>query len=307
MADDFRTQRPVLQRLRRRLGSLWRSLTQPAHVTVSPARLDQNGFWIHKVRSPYQAGSTQIRVLLPQAMQSHEPYPVVYVLPVEPRNGNHYGDGLREVQQQDLHNRHRAIFVSPTFSHVPWYADHPRDPVIRQETQLLSAVMPFIEKTYPVIARRQGRLLLGFSKSGWGAWTLLLRHPEVFDRAAAWDVPMMMEWPTQFDLAAIFGTRENFERHQVARLLREKCAVLGSQCRLWLAGYRVFRADHQQLHSLLEQLRIRHDYCDGPDRPHDWHSGWVSEAAAWLLLPSPQGAEESAQLEKVESSENLQA
>src|SRR6185437_10073866 len=125
MADDFSfpagvelgtqgAKTPILRRFRARARSMWESLVQPAHVTISPACRDQNGFWIHEVRSPYQAGSTRIRVLLPEDMDSQEPHPVIYVLPVEPRNGNHYGDGLREVQKHDLHNRYRAIFVAPT-------------------------------------------------------------------------------------------------------------------------------------------------------------------------------------------------
>ena len=62
--------------------------------------------------------------------------PVVYVLPVEARNESRYGDGLLEVRRHDLHNKFQAIFVAPTFSHLPWYADHPTDPEIRQETLL---------------------------------------------------------------------------------------------------------------------------------------------------------------------------
>lgn len=297
----------ILRRFRERARSLWESLTPPAQVTISPPRRDQNGFWVHDVRSPYQAGATQIRVLLPEPVQPQESYPVVYVLPVEARNGSHYGDGLREVQQHDLQQRYRAIFVAPSLSHLPWYADHPRNPLIRQETYLLDVVLPFVDRTYPVIARPQGRLLLGFSKSGWGAWTLLLRHPEVFGLAAPWDAPVMMAWPSQFDSAAIFGTRENFARYQIQRLVRERGGALGSQCRVWLAGYRTFRSHHQQLHALLEALHIRHQYHDGPERAHDWHSGWVSEAVAWLFSSSPQDAQEGTQLEKIESSGDLQA
>jgi hypothetical protein len=73
------------------------------------------------------------------------------------------------------------------------------------------------------------------------------------------------------------------ERYQVQRLLPEKCAALGSQSRLWLAGYRTFREHHHEMHALLERLQVPHEYCDGPDRAHDWNSGWVSEAVAWLF------------------------
>ena len=44
------------------------------------------------------------------------------------------------------------MFVAPTFSHLPWYADHPTKPEIRQETYFLKVVVPFIDKTYPVRA-----------------------------------------------------------------------------------------------------------------------------------------------------------
>ena len=51
---------------------------------------------------------------------------------------------------------------------------------------------------------------IGFSKSGWGAFSLLLRHPEVFGRAAAWDAPLMLEQPNRYGMGAVFGSQENF-------------------------------------------------------------------------------------------------
>jgi hypothetical protein len=100
--------------------------------------------------------------------------------------------------------------VAPTFSHLPWYADHPTDKEIRQETYLLRVVLPLVERTYPVQSQLEGRLLIGFSKSGFGAWTLLLRHPEVFGRAAAWDAPLMMDRLGKYGTDGVFGTPENF-------------------------------------------------------------------------------------------------
>ena len=37
------------------------------------------------------------------------------------------------------------------------------------------------------------------------------------------------------------------------------------------------------MHALLDELKIPHEYRDGPLRKHDWHSGWVSEAVELLL------------------------
>ena len=210
-------------------------------------------------------------------------HPVVYVLPVEARREHRYGDGLLEVRRHGLHNRFSAIFVAPTFSHLPWYADHPTDPLIRQESYLLKVVIPFVEGHYPARAEPGGRLLLGFSKSGWGAFSLLLRHPDVFGKAAAWDAPLMMDGPGRYGSGDIFGTPENFEGYRVTGLLERRAADLRGRNRLILLGFGNFRGEHEQAHALMTDLRIPHVYEDGPEREHVWESGWVPEAVGHLL------------------------
>lgn len=252
-------------------------------VTISEAKKDGNGFLVHEVRSPYQAKTTQIRVLLPDKLEKGKKYPVVYVLPVEAGTESRYGDGLKEVQKLDLHNKLAAVLVAPTFSHLPWYADHPTKPEVRQETYFLKVVVPFIDKTYPVRAEAEGRLLLGFSKSGWGAWSLLLRNPDLFGKAAAWDAPLMMDKPGKYGSGDIFGTDANFDGYRVSKLLGDKAGKFQKDKLLILLGYGNFRAEHQKVHDLMDKLKVAHEYRDGPARKHDWHSGWVKEAVELLL------------------------
>jgi S-formylglutathione hydrolase FrmB len=255
-------------------------------ATVSDAKADTHGFLVHEVHSSYQSGTTQVRVLLPSPVDLQREYPVVYVLPVEAGNESRYGDGLLEVKQQELHRKLQAVFVAPTFSHLPWYADHPTDPEIRQETYFLQVVAPMVEKNYPVQRGGQGRYLLGFSKSGWGAFSLLLRHPDQFARAAAWDAPLMMEQPGRYGSGENFGPPQNFDAYQVSDLIKTRAELLRGGNRLVLMGYGNFRSQHEQAHAQLTELKIPHDYRDGPARKHDWHSGWVAEAAALLLAPN---------------------
>jgi hypothetical protein len=253
-------------------------------VAISRADKDAHGFLVHEVRSPYQAGVTHIRVLLPDKLEPGKRYPVVYVLPVETGNRDQFGDGLREIKKHDLHNKLQVIFVAPTFSHLPWYADHPTKADIRQETYFLKVVVPIIEKTYPAQARVNGRLLLGFSKSGWGAFSLLLRHSETFGKAAAWDAPLTMTRPDRFGMAEIFATQENFEKYQITKLLEAQAGKLQKEKRLLLLGYGNFRDHHDKAHALMTGLKIAHEFRDGPARKHDWHSGWVVEAVEWLAV-----------------------
>ncbi len=252
-------------------------------IEVSPAHRDDHGFLVHSVNSPFQANSTQIRVLPPTRWQQGQSYRVIYVLPVEAGLESRYGDGLLEVQKHQLHDELDVIFVAPTFSHLPWYADHPIEREIRQESHFLKVVIPFVERTYPVATQPSDRLLLGFSKSGWGAWSLLLRHPDMFGRAAAWDAPLMMREVGLYGTSGIFATQEHLETYRIADLLRTNANRLQGEKRLILTGYGNFREHHRQTRELLNTSRIPHEYQDGPQRNHDWHSGWVREAAALLM------------------------
>jgi enterochelin esterase-like enzyme len=256
---------------------------QRQETTVSSARQDNGGVLRHTVRSACQRGETEIALLLPTPFTKGKQYPVIYVLPVEGHGKHRYGDGMREILERDLHRKHEAIFVAPSFSDLPWYADHPQDPRLRQESYFLKVVVPFVEKSYPAIPERRGRLLLGFSKSGWGAWTLLLRHGETFEKAAAWDAPLMMQTVGKYGNKPIFAAQDNFEKYRVTDLLKARRDQLLGEPRLILTGYGSFRQDHRQAHELLTRLEIPHLYRDGPKRKHDWHSGWVAEAVGLLL------------------------
>jgi len=254
--------------------------TRPARF--SEAGEDAQGFLVHTVESPFQAGNTKLRVLLPDEIGKVKPCRVLYVLPVEKLDEHRYGNGLAEVRKLDLHNRHGLICVCPTFSHLPWYADHPTDPNIRQESYVLKDVLPFVERTYPVVRGRRGRLLLGFSKSGWGAWSLLLRNPDAFEKAAAWDAPLTQPKPDRYGMRGIFATQENFTRYHIPSLLDRVGPTLGDGKRLGLFGYGGFRAHHESIRRKLLSLKVPHEYRDGPHRKHHWSGGWVAEAVTFL-------------------------
>ena len=178
--------------------------------SVSPAVIDLHGLLVHEVESPFSAGKTTITALLPDDLKKALRYTTIYVLPVEAGNAERYGDGLLEIKKHGLHNKFQAIFVAPTFSHLPWYADHPTNTTIRQESHSAEGGRAVRGQKLSGPDRAQGRLLLGFSKSGWGAWSLLLRHPEVFGRAAAWDAPLMMDRVGSFGSGADFWNAGEF-------------------------------------------------------------------------------------------------
>lgn len=254
-----------------------------SEIVIRDATVDSNGFLVHTVDSPFQSGKTKIRVLLPSQIHKDKKYRVLFVLPVEKNEENRYGDGLLEIKKANLHNKHNLICVAPTFSHLPWYANHPSDQSIQQETYFLKVVVSFVDVIYPTTCSADGRFLLGFSKSGWGAFSLLLRNPDLFSKAAAWDAPLMKQKPDQFGMGPIFGTQDNFNNYKITSLLEQNASKFGDTNRLILTGYGNFQKHHLQFRKFTEGISVHCIYRNGPKRKHLWSTGWLPETVELLV------------------------
>ncbi len=251
---------------------------------------DEDGFYVHQLQSIYQASETSIRILTPDNLPKNKQLRVLYVLPVIAANAERkHGDGLIEIKNANLHNKHELICVSPEFTAAPWFADHDNDRAKRDESHLLREVLPFVEKHYPAMAEPRGRLLVGFSKSGWGAFSLLLRHPKRFHRAAGWDPGIRIDMgpieenERQARIERIFGSRKNFEAYRLSTLLRTHRAALGPTPRLFYYNTEGKRAlGGAKLHQLMIDLAVPHHYVFESKRPHRWDSGWLPTAVTFL-------------------------
>lgn len=262
----------------------------PDFKVVGDQAIDERGFTSWQISSPYQEGPNAVEVLCPDKAKEDKAarFPVIYFLQVGPDFGA-WGNPMIEARKLDLHNKFGVIFVLPAFKKVkreeaakhgggPWYADHPTDPNIRHESYLVKALVPFIEQHYPALAEPRGRLLLGFSMSGCGAFNLLLRHPDVFGKAAAWDSPSSWTWwklpPGEKSMSFSYGPR----------LIAQNAAMLkAGGNRLAVLGYDLYRADAESVHKQLLSLDIPHDYDNDTQHKHGWNSGWLDSAVVILL------------------------
>lgn len=244
----------------------------------------------HQVYSPFQKGSTTIQVLLPDDFSQNENYRVLYILPVREQGNKKSGDPLVEIIKDDLHNKHRLICVFPGYTHLPWYADHSVDKTKQDESHFLKTVLPFVEKHYPTMREKEGRLLMGFSKSGWGALTLLLKNTETFYKAAGWDIGIRMDINVPSDSTYVkaaeqrFGDLGNFEQYRVSTLLKTNKDKLGTSSRIFYYNTGGNRARGGALiHNLMVELEIPHLYIFEPKRKHRWDSGWIPKAVDFLV------------------------
>jgi hypothetical protein len=244
----------------------------------------------HRIPSPYQADETTLRILLPDQMVEGRHYRTLYVLPVRAESDERHGQGMIEIRDLDIPNRYDVICIAPAFTNMPWYNDHASDLRRQDESHLLKTVLPFVEANYPVRTDAGGRLLLGFSKSGWGAASLLLRHPKVFGKAAAWDTGIRVDLgPMQAAdraerIIQFWGTAENFARYRLSNLVKSHGDGLGESARLFYynpAGGRA--AGGVKLHELMVAENLPHRYVFEPPRRHSWTSGWIPEAVEFLL------------------------
>lgn len=251
------------------------------------------------LKSEFVGPDAHVSVLLPEAYATEleARFRVLYVLPVEPGYGGEYGDPLAVIQSLGLHDKHRLICVVPAFDTMPWYGDHATEKRVRHDSHMVRAVIPFVDHRFRTIATAEGRLLLGFSKSGLGAVSLQLRHADVFGFAASWDAPLMLTgrqfgiWKTDEQ----FGTPDNMDSQMPSPLLRRHAPAFQDRPRLVITGKNKFGtlsdrkfpydgpSHTEAFHTLADELGVPHAYDADIAAPHAWHEKWVAPVVTMLM------------------------
>jgi S-formylglutathione hydrolase FrmB len=223
----------------------------------------------------------RIDLLLPERFAAGRRYRVAYLLSA---CGGFDADALKIVGELNLHNQHDVICVLPEMG--GWYADHPTDLTRRSQSYLREVVVPLVESRYPTVAGKEGRLLLGFSKSGWGAFSLIFCNPEFFGYAAAWDAPY--NWDPDSDSMPSLCRRhyaglDNYRHHhpklaatRAAEHFKDRTRLVDFEGPFWSKHAKPF-SDH------LDQLGIKHVFSDRYRPKHAWDAEWVGPMFDALL------------------------
>jgi len=262
------------------------AISEETTVDIQGPQRGDDGIETWTITSPYTLGTNALRVLLPDGFDATRPRGVLYVLPVGGEPDGDHGDGLREVRAADAHNRHDLICVTMAFGSVPWYGSHESDPAIRHDEYLLKVILPHIESRYGASTKAADRLLFGFSKSGFGAVSLLLRNPEVFGAACSWDAPLTF---VEKDYGKVgtrkhFGSAEQMAKYQPMSLLDQRADLLKTDPnRLTILGSDVWKRETEGFHRRLDDLGIPHRFDGTLAFKHHWASGWVPRALDLFL------------------------
>jgi hypothetical protein len=252
-------------------------------MVVGIPTVDANGVKYYPVISVYQGLQQQIvRVLEPTNPAPGKPRRILYVLPVDQgvdTTSSAWSDGLEELRLLDVQNRFNMTLIAPSFNYEPWYGDNVSDPAYRMESFIIDDLVPFGDKfAHGSVPQRY---LIGFSKSGTGVLSLILRHPGVFNAAAAWDAPAQLSDLSAFSaLPMNFGTQANFSLYNIPSLVQSNGQAFLQQNRLWISGDQAAWTDQMiQLNNQLNTAGIPHTWVQGPVRVHSWNSGWLNGAA----------------------------
>lgn len=269
---------------------------QPGIIHANPAAVDptvwnaERGFWEYSLPSEFLSKPARVQVLLPDPIDPQKQYPVLYVLPVDSSANERWGHGLEEARKADVANKFGVICVYPIIeSGTPWYGNHATDKGNRQDDFIVRTLVPSIDARYPTKKDKEARWLIGFSKSGWGAYTLLLRNRDCFGYASAWDAPFMLNGEDHgkgwgpLGLSENFGTIEAMKASLPTKLAVEDTAWLKQRNRLVL-GVGIDWGDQcKQMHQLLEANAIPHIYRADLLLKHEWKSGWFAPMVEELV------------------------
>jgi enterochelin esterase-like enzyme len=135
------------------------------------------------------------------------------------------------------------------------------------ESVIIKDLIPHVDQTYRTIARREGRLIEGYSMGGYGAGHLGFKYPELFGavvvNAGALMDPDVEHVPKDGPMYGVFGDdRQRRMDEHPEHLARKNADKLRGQTHIRIG---CGKADsllprNQSLDKLLTQLKIEHEY-----------------------------------------------
>jgi len=233
-------------------------------------------------------GAQKLRVLRPASPAAGVAHNFLIVLPVEAGTSSTFGDGLATLRALHAEDQYDLTIVEPTFSIEPWYADNATNSHLRYESFVTQELVPWIRQKLATTGREQ-IWLVGFSKSGYGAQDLMLKHPHLFTVAASWDFPADMSSYDQYSgVASSYGTNANFRANYqlTKKFVADHATPFTRSNRIWIGGYSLYQTDVTNYHQLLTSARIVHTTSTPTEMAHRWDSGWVPIALAALYHDS---------------------
>lgn len=152
------------------------------------------------------------------------------------------------------------------FPAMVWYNQTVRDQAIRQiDAMHLASIV-----------------LVGFSKSGLGAWNIARALPGRLAATIIFDAPAAREELPPWSTAAFYPDNAAWLADLPIRHVAEFKTALPKGHRLILISGANFHDEMSALLRALTDAGIAHTFLPRPHLKHHWNSGWIEEALALL-------------------------
>lgn len=125
-------------------------------------------------------------------------------------------------------------------------------------------------------------ILVGFSKSALGAWTLTRLLGRRVRGTILFDGPVAREHCPPWDTADFYASDEAWQQDLPIRTIEAYRCSLAADHRLILISGAFFRDEMNALSEALNQASHPHVLMDKTDYPHHWNSGWIDAGIAAL-------------------------
>jgi S-formylglutathione hydrolase FrmB len=136
------------------------------------------------------------------------------------------------------------LVVFPNGTAASMWCDS-KDGTLLMETIVIKELIPLMDVTFRTLAKREGRILEGFSMGGYGAARLCFKHPQLFSA-----VSVLARGPLDLDFAGPRATGNPAERERILK------STFGGDLDYYRAQHPITIAE-QQADALRGKMRVR--------------------------------------------------
>lgn len=241
--------------------------------------------------------SMKIAVTTPSSYtQDGEKLPVLYLLH---GGSGAFDDWHRQVTKKGLVNElsdhYNLIIVTPGVGPSSYYFDSPLLDSVQYETYITQEVIPFVDRNFNTLAKRESRVISGLSMGGHGAITMSAKHPELFIAAGSMSGVMNIDTRMWEVGEGLKNMRKTGQQQMLGKIqydapfssytavgLVDKMKENGTALIIDCGVDDFLISTNRQLHTLLLENETPHEYIERPGA-HTW-SYWTEALPVHLLF-----------------------
>jgi len=171
------------------------------------------------------------------------------------------GDNTYGVVPEKIASCPKALIHTIQYPNLVWYNERVRAEAIAQ-------IRAF--KVSPII-------LVGFSKSGLGAWNIMRTIPDLISGTIIFDSPVARETLPPWGTGPFYEDDSSWQNDLPIRTIEEFQASMPETHQLILISGPSFHDEMCQLSDELSKSGSVHSFLPRPHLKHHWNSGWIEE------------------------------